>query len=137
MSSRKRAIAPRRFSECCDDCLEASSTRAAALPVSSAPSVTPAMLLVTSWVPLAASCTLAAISWVEEQNAATGEIARNVQAAAAGTHDVSSNIAGVNNAAKQSSEAANHVVTIVGDLTKQSDILRSELEKFLAELRAA
>lgn len=74
---------------------------------------------------------------VEEQNAATREIAENIQQTASGTQEVSSNIVEVNTAAQQSSEAAGRVVEVVGVLTSQSDILRTELEKFLATLRAA
>ena len=74
---------------------------------------------------------------VEEQNAATQEIARNVQEASKGTKEVSSNITGVNDAAKESSEAAGQLLNVVGDLTKQNALLRSELDNFLAGLRAA
>ena len=81
--------------------------------------------------------TTAIASAVEEQNAATHEIAQSVQQAAAGTNDVSENIGGVNEAAQQSSEAAKQVITVGNTLTEQSGVLRSELEKFLSELRAA
>ncbi len=76
-------------------------------------------------------------SAVEEQNAATRDIAQNIQQTASGTQDVSSNIVEVNSAAQQSSEAAGRVVDVVGELTRQSDTLRSELEQFLNRLRAA
>ncbi len=76
-------------------------------------------------------------SSVDEQNAATHEIAQNIQRTATGTQDVSTNIVEVNAAAQQSSDAASKVVDVVGELTTQSDTLRSELEKFLATLRAA
>ncbi len=76
-------------------------------------------------------------SSVDEQNAATQDIAQNIQRTATGTQDVSSNIVEVNSAAQQSSEAAGKVVEVVGQLTTQSDTLRSELEQFLAKLRAA
>ena len=81
--------------------------------------------------------TTAVASAVEEQNAATRDIAQNIQQTASGTQDVSSNIVEVNSAAQQSSEAAGKVVEVVGSLTSQSDTLRSELEQFLARLRAA
>ena len=76
-------------------------------------------------------------SAIEEQNAATQEIARNVQQAASGTKEVSANIVEVNKAATDSSAAATQVVTVVGELSKQSEILRTELDKFLSTLRAA
>jgi len=74
---------------------------------------------------------------VEEQNAATHEIAQNIQQTASGTQDVSTNIIEVNAAATQSSDAANQVVSVVGDLTGQADTLRRELDKFLSTMRAA
>ncbi|TQV77756.1 HAMP domain-containing methyl-accepting chemotaxis protein [Denitrobaculum tricleocarpae] len=81
--------------------------------------------------------TTAVASAVEEQNAATRDIAQNIQQTASGTQDVSANITEVNSAAQQSGEAANKVVEVVGQLTNQSNTLRSELEQFLARLRAA
>ena len=57
--------------------------------------------------------------------------------ASKGTKEVSSNITGVNDAAKESSEAAGQLLNVVGDLTKQNALLRSELDNFLAGLRAA
>jgi len=74
---------------------------------------------------------------VGEQNAATRDIATNIQQTASGTQDVSENIMEVNNAAQQSSEAAGRVVSVVDDLNSQSDVLKRELQQFLASLRAA
>ena len=81
--------------------------------------------------------TTAVASAVEEQNAATRDIAQNIQQTASGTENVSANITEVNSAAQQSGEAAGKVVDVVGQLTDQSNTLRSELEQFLARLRAA
>ena len=74
---------------------------------------------------------------VEEQNAATEEISRNVQQAAAGTQEVASNIVGVRQAAEQTGAAASEVLESAGQLSKQSELLRGEVGKFLAGLRAA
>ncbi len=74
---------------------------------------------------------------VEEQAAATQEIAHNVQRAASGTAEVSSAISHVTDAAGNSSRTANQVLSASGDLAKQSEFLRSELQKFLANIRAA
>ncbi|MEQ8639679.1 MAG: methyl-accepting chemotaxis protein [Alphaproteobacteria bacterium] len=79
------------------------------------------------------SATVAAA--VEEQGAATQEIARNVQQAAAGTQQVSSNIAGVNKAANDSGAASAQVVEAAGELSKQSESLRAEVERFLEQVR--
>ena len=73
---------------------------------------------------------------VEEQSTATEEISRNVQQAAAGTQEVSGNIAGVTQAASATGQSAQQVLESAGDLSKQSEALRSEVEKFLVEVRA-
>jgi methyl-accepting chemotaxis protein len=74
---------------------------------------------------------------VEEQAAATQEIAGNVQEAAIGTRDVSSNIASVNQAASDSSASAAQVLGSAQELSQQSELLRSEVDTFLAGVRAA
>jgi methyl-accepting chemotaxis protein len=76
-------------------------------------------------------------SAVEQQGAATREIARNVQQAAQGTQEVSSNIAGVTRAAEESSAASAQVLGSAGELSRQSATLRTEVDRFLAEIRAA
>jgi methyl-accepting chemotaxis protein len=76
-------------------------------------------------------------SAVKEQGAATKEIARNVQQAAQGTGEVSSNIAGVTEAAEKTGTAASQVLGSAGAFSKQADVLRSEVERFLTTVRAA
>jgi len=76
-------------------------------------------------------------SAVEEQGAATQEIARNVQQASAGTAEVSSNIGGVTQAASDTGAAANQVLGASGELSKQSETLRRQVDTFLANIRAA
>ncbi|TWB38574.1 methyl-accepting chemotaxis protein [Nitrospirillum pindoramense] len=74
---------------------------------------------------------------VEEQNATTLEIARNVTQAAKGTEEVSSNIARVTGAAGETGTAASQVLAAARSLGSQSNALRSEVVRFLAEIRAA
>jgi methyl-accepting chemotaxis protein len=76
-------------------------------------------------------------SAVEQQGAATNEISRNVQQAAAGTNDVSKNIEEVTNAAEESGGTASNVLEAAGELSRQSEMLRSEVSKFLATVKAA
>jgi methyl-accepting chemotaxis protein len=76
-------------------------------------------------------------SAVEEQGAATHEIARNVQEASKGTGQVTSNIAGVNQAAAMTGTAANEVLTASDALGQQAETLRSDVDDFLAKIRAA
>jgi methyl-accepting chemotaxis protein len=74
---------------------------------------------------------------IEEQGAATDEIARNVQQAAIGTQEVSNNIIGVTRAASETGAAASQALGVAGELSKQSDALLTEVDGFLAEVRAA
>ena len=74
---------------------------------------------------------------VEEQGAATREIARNIQHAAGGTAEVSSNIVGVSTASAEAGSAAGEVLSASGALRQQTDALRSEIDAFLSNIRAA
>jgi methyl-accepting chemotaxis protein len=76
-------------------------------------------------------------SAAEEQGVTTQEIARNVQQAAVGAAQVSSGIAVVNKAAGDTGAAASQVLSSAGELSKNSEALRAEIDRFLANLRAA
>ncbi|RCK45383.1 methyl-accepting chemotaxis protein [Thalassospira profundimaris] len=76
-------------------------------------------------------------SAVEEQGAATLEITRNVQEASVGTSDVTTNIVSVNEAAGSTGVAAEQVLGAAGELSKESEILRTKVEQFLNSVRAA
>jgi methyl-accepting chemotaxis protein len=81
------------------------------------------------------STTIAAA--VEQQGAATQEIARNVEEAAKGTQEVSSNIGGVTEAANSTGAVANQVLTSAQSLTHQSGELRTLVQGFLTQVKAA
>ena len=74
---------------------------------------------------------------VDEQQAATQEISRNVQQAAQGTTEVSSNIVSVREAATSSGAAAAQVLSSADNLSRQAESLREQVDRFLAEVRAA
>ena len=74
---------------------------------------------------------------VDEQNSATGEIARNVQEAATGTSEVTQTLGGVNEGADETSRAASQVLAAVGELSRQTDGLRGEVDGFLKRMTAA
>jgi methyl-accepting chemotaxis protein len=76
-------------------------------------------------------------SAVEEQGAATAEIARNVQQAAAGTDEVSSNIAGVLEAAAETDEHARIALENSNELTGQADRLWQAVIGFVEDVKAA
>jgi methyl-accepting chemotaxis protein len=81
--------------------------------------------------------TTAIAAAVEEQGAATREIARNIQHAAGGTSEVSSNIVGVSTASAEAGTAANEVLNASSALRREADVLRSEIDVFLSNIRAA
>ncbi len=74
-------------------------------------------------------------SAVEEQGAATQEIARNVEQASTGTQEVSANIVGVQKSASETGQGANQVLHASTELSQQSEALRGEVDKFLAQVR--
>jgi methyl-accepting chemotaxis protein len=74
---------------------------------------------------------------VERQGAATREIARNIQHAAGGTSEVSSNIIGVSTASAEAGSAAGEVLTASNAFRREADLLRSEIDAFLSNIRAA
>ena len=74
---------------------------------------------------------------VEEQSATTKEIAANVQEAAAGTAEVSRNIEGVTQAAGQTGAASAQVLASAGDLARQAEVLRTAVNDFFTNVRAA
>jgi methyl-accepting chemotaxis protein len=74
---------------------------------------------------------------VEEQGAATGEIARNVQEASRGTTEVSANIVGVTRSADEARAASGHVLDAAREMARHAELMRHEVESFLAEVKAA
>jgi methyl-accepting chemotaxis protein len=76
-------------------------------------------------------------STLEEQGTATTEIARNVGEAATGTAQVAEKISEVNRGASATGAASEQVLTSARALSVESDLLKSEVEKFLSNVRAA
>ncbi len=74
---------------------------------------------------------------VEQQGAATGEIARNVQQTARAAADVTVNIGSVSQAANDTGLAADQVLGAASGLSRQSEQLATEVDIFVAEVRAA
>jgi len=72
---------------------------------------------------------------MEEQGATTTEIARNVQEAAAGTQDVSSSITGVTTASQEAGAASSQVMSSASELSTQAETLKTEVDKFIEQVR--
>ncbi|WP_342723498.1 cache domain-containing protein [Bradyrhizobium sp. B097] len=81
--------------------------------------------------------TTAIASSIRQQGDATGEIARNIQEAARGTNQVSDNIVRVNQMATETGAAAHHVFRSAEELSKQSAGLLVDVERLVANIRAA
>jgi len=76
-------------------------------------------------------------SAVEQQSSATLEIARNVQNVAQGSHEVAANITQVNRGATETGSASGEVLNSAKTLSAESTRLREELDRFMANIRAA
>ena len=74
---------------------------------------------------------------VEEQGAATRDIAGNVQQAAGGAHQVSQNVTAAQRAVSETKTVAVGVLDSAGSVTREAAQLRSEVERFLTNVRAA
>jgi methyl-accepting chemotaxis protein len=74
---------------------------------------------------------------IEQQGEATREIARNIQSVAAGSSEINAHIGGVTTAASATGTAASEVLDNARELDKQSGMLRSAVDGFLAKVRAA
>ena len=76
-------------------------------------------------------------SAVEQQGAATAEIARSVQNVAQGTREAAADIMQVNRGATETGAASEEVLHSAKMLSTESSRLRSELDRFMANIRAA
>jgi methyl-accepting chemotaxis protein len=74
---------------------------------------------------------------VEEQGAATQEISRNVQQAASLSGEVANSITDVSRGAGETGAASGQVLSAAQMLSTDSTRLKTEVEKFLANVRAA
>ena len=74
---------------------------------------------------------------VEEQGAATQEIVRNVTQAATGTGEVTQNMTGLAQASEDTGAAATQVLASASELSRQSEHLSAEVQRFLDTVRAA
>ncbi len=83
----------------------------------------------------ASSSTIAAA--VEQQGSATNEIVQAVNQASMGTQEVTSNITGVARMAEETGAGAAQVLSASGELAHQAANLRTQINNFLAHVRAA
>jgi len=76
-------------------------------------------------------------SAVEQQSSATQEIARSVQNVAQGTQEAAASVTQVNRGATETGAASEEVLSSARSLSTESTRLREELDRFMANIRAA
>ncbi|WP_426438906.1 methyl-accepting chemotaxis protein [Bradyrhizobium genosp. P] len=76
-------------------------------------------------------------SSVEQQSSATQEIARSVQNVAQGTQEAAASVTQVNRGATETGAASEEVLNSARSLSVESTRLREELDRFMANIRAA
>jgi methyl-accepting chemotaxis protein len=76
-------------------------------------------------------------SAVEQQSSATQEIARSVQNVAQGTQEAAASVMQVNRGATETGSASEEVLNSARSLSSESTRLREELDRFMANIRAA
>jgi methyl-accepting chemotaxis protein len=76
-------------------------------------------------------------SAVEQQGGATQQIARNVQSVAQGTREATSDIVEVTRGATETGAASGDVLSSAKALSSESTRLKAELDRFMANIRAA
>lgn len=96
-----------------------------------------AIRTISSTIAKLSEISAAIASAVEQQGAATNEISRNIQNAALGTQQVSSNIVDVQHGAGETGLASTQVLSAAQSLSGDSNRLKLEVGKFLHSVRAA
>lgn len=74
---------------------------------------------------------------MEQQGTTTQEIARNVQDAASGTSDVTQSMSGVNEASQEAGSSVSKLLASASALSQHSELLRTEVDRFMEQVRAA
>jgi len=75
-------------------------------------------------------------SAIEELESAIREIGRNADEAARGTDSVTANIEGVSQTAQDTGASSTQVLQASEDLSRQAEILRAQIERFVAEVKS-
>jgi methyl-accepting chemotaxis protein len=92
---------------------------------------------VTSAVTAITTLARTILTAVTQQNEATAEIARGAADAAASSQRVAGTIESVTKAAGETGAGAGQVLTVASDFARQAEELRSRLDVFVRDMRAA
>ena len=74
---------------------------------------------------------------VTQQNEVTAEIARGAADAAGSAHQVTGNIQSVTKAAAETGAGASEVLAVASEFSAQAEALRTKVDKFMHDMRAA
>lgn len=96
-----------------------------------------AIATITSTINRISAVSGAIAAAVEQQGATTQEISRNVVEAARGTSEVADSITAVSQGASETGSASSQVLASAKSLSGDSRLLKTEVERFLATVRAA
>lgn len=77
------------------------------------------------------------VAAVTQQSSATQEIAKNIQHVSDNTAEVSNNIQNVTFAAQESMNGSAQVLSAAGELSRQSERLRTEVSQFLSRIKVS
>ncbi|WP_418251452.1 methyl-accepting chemotaxis protein [Granulosicoccus antarcticus] len=72
---------------------------------------------------------------VEQQSSATSEISRNIEGVSSGTQEITQNIVQVSQSAQETGNAATDVNNSAEELSKQSEALYKEVDRYLVRAR--
>lgn len=81
--------------------------------------------------------TQAIVNSIEQQNIATGEIARSISEVSQGSADVTENVKKVSSGAETSQQSATGLIQAAAGISQQSGTLGDEVDRFLKEVRTA
>jgi len=92
---------------------------------------------ITETIGTISTITTTIASAVEQQGAATREIARNIEQASAGSAEVSDSIGAVSDAARETGHNAHEVFGAADNLSQHSEVLKTQVLRFVSDIRAA
>lgn len=92
---------------------------------------------ITSTITEISDITTSVVDAVNQQNIATAEISSNVQQVTTATQEVMANMQDLSQVANNTDHAAAQVTSVSSGLSEQAKLVKSQVEQFLADVRAA
>ena len=99
--------------------------------------ITAALMEIKTSITEISSATANVSAAVEEQSATTNEISRNMQTAATSTQLISNNLDNVNHSSASAASASEQMLAASKELSRQSEMLNTQVDGFLVKMRAS